>query len=325
MPYKYNQNRRHHIPKSSSQNRDWAAYNKALKQRGDITVWLSVDAIEAWYETERVYDGTGAPQLYTNMAILTAHKIRQIFKLPLRQCEGFINSLFKLLKVDLNCPSFSALSKRLKKLNLTRPFYTKAHSEHNSIKAIAIDSSGLKCYGQDEWCEENYPSNLKKDWKKLHITVDQFNIIHTSELTDRLTQDNSVVNQLIKPIHEKVKQVTGDSAYDTDTTYNSLAEHFPSADIVISPQKDARVHKGNEFFRNRNILEIEFYGRMGWQKRRNYGKRNNSELAIQRYKRILGNRLHSREFERQKQETLIGCSILNKMMCINLAEIRPVS
>ena len=33
------------------------------------------------------------------MAILTIHEIRQVFKLPLRQCEGLVNSLFKL--VDL--------------------------------------------------------------------------------------------------------------------------------------------------------------------------------------------------------------------------------
>ena len=49
---------------------------------------------------------------------------------------------------------------------------------------------------------------------------------------------------------------------------------------------------------------------MGWQKLRNYGKRNRSELSIQRYKRILEERLHAREFERQKQEAIIGCSVL---------------
>ena len=154
----------------------------------------------------------------------------------------------------------------------------------------------------------------KKSWKKLHISVDQYHIIHTSELTERITQDSSVVDKLVKPIHEKVKHISGDSAYDTNPTYHTLAQYFPLADIVISPQKDATAHKGNEFFRNRNILEIEYHGRMGWQKRRNYGRRNNSELAIQRYKRILGNRLHAREFERQKQEAIIGCSVLNKMM-----------
>lgn len=97
---------------------------------------------------------------------------------------------------------------------------------------------------------------------------------------------------------------------------------FPYADIVIPPQKGAAENKENEFYRNRNILEIKYYGYIQWQKRLDYGKRNNSELAIQRYKRILGNKLHSRDFIRQKQEAIIGCSILNKMMCITLGKIR---
>lgn len=71
--------------------------------------------------------------------------------------------------------------------------------------------------------------------------------------------------------------------------------------------------------------EIQCYGRMGWQMRRGYGKHNNSELAIQRYKRILGNRLHARDFGRQKQEAIIGCSILNKMMITTLGEVCPMS
>ena len=50
---------------------------------------------------------------------------------------------------------------------------------------------------------------------------------------------------------------------------------------------------------------------------RDYGKGNQVERAIGRYKRILGNRLHSREFERQRQEAIIGCTsaevYLNKL------------
>jgi len=68
---------------------------------------------------------------------------------------------------------------------------------------------------------------------------------------------------------------------------------------------------------------VKYYGPIGWQKRREYGKRNYSELAIQRYKRILGNKLHSRDIVRQKQESLIGCSILNKMMLLTLEQIHP--
>ena len=103
------------------------------------------------------------------MAILTVHEIRQVFKLALRQCEGFINSLFKLMKIDLRSPSFSVLSKRLKKLNLNRPFYRKSHVDARDVTAIAIDSSGLKCYGYEEWHIEKYQIKEKKAYKKLHL------------------------------------------------------------------------------------------------------------------------------------------------------------
>jgi hypothetical protein len=57
---------------------------------------------------------------------------------------------------------------------------------------------------------------------------------------------------------------------------------------------------------------------MNWQRVRNYGKRNYAELAIQRYKRILGNRLHGRELSRQKNEAMLGCGILNKMTSLGM-------
>ena len=31
------------------------------------------------------------------------------------------------------------------------------------------------------------------------------------------------------------------------------------------------------------------------------------------YKKILGNTMHARDFERQEQEAIIGCGVLNKM------------
>jgi len=57
---------------------------------------------------------------------------------------------------------------------------------------------------------------------------------------------------------------------------------------------------------------------MAWQREQNYGRRNYSELAIQRYKRILGNQMQSREFQNQKQEAMIGCGVLNKMTSLGM-------
>ena len=65
MPYKFNQPRRRHIKKSSDNTIDWGRYDRSLKQRGRIEVWLSPDAIAQWYETDRIYDGTGTPNLYS--------------------------------------------------------------------------------------------------------------------------------------------------------------------------------------------------------------------------------------------------------------------
>lgn len=45
---------------------------------------------------------------------------------------------------------------------------------------------------------------------------------------------------------------------------------------------------------------------MSWQRMRNYGKRNDAELAIQLYKKILGNQVHARILSRQKNEAMLG-------------------
>jgi hypothetical protein len=324
MPFKarYFYNRRSKTPKAQPK-RDWSDYNKKMKMRGDITIWLSPDVIEQWHVADQNYDGNGAPLLFSNMAIMTVHEIRQIFKLPLRQCEGFVNALFKMMNVDLRSPSFSTLSKRLKTLGLKQPVYRLAHRNGCDIKMIAIDSSGLKCYGQDEWVREKYGEiSEKRNWRKLHVSVDQYNIIQTSELTIRNTHDASVIDALIAPMPNKVKQVTADTAYDSNHVYHLLDKQFSRVDIVIPPRNNATDEKHHHWMRNRNLREIKCYGRMKWQSDRDYGKRNQAERAIGRYKRILGNRLHSREFIRQQQEAIIGCSILNKMTCISLAEIR---
>ncbi len=119
MPFKARRfyNRRSKTPKTQPK-RDWSDYNKKMKMRGDITIWLSADVIDQWTIANRQYDGSGAPLLFSDMAIMTVHEIRQVFKLPLRQCEGFVNALFKMMNIDLRSPSFSTLSKRLKTLGL---------------------------------------------------------------------------------------------------------------------------------------------------------------------------------------------------------------
>jgi len=48
MPFKLNQDRRHHIPRQRRKVTNWPAYEAGLCQRGSLTVWFSDDAIAAW-------------------------------------------------------------------------------------------------------------------------------------------------------------------------------------------------------------------------------------------------------------------------------------
>jgi hypothetical protein len=69
--------------------KNWASYDRALVRRGDVTLWLSSEAIDAW---EPVGVGKRGGQLrYSGLAIETALTLRLVFSLPLRQTEGFLN------------------------------------------------------------------------------------------------------------------------------------------------------------------------------------------------------------------------------------------
>jgi len=158
--------------------------------------------------------------------------------------------------------------------------------------AIAIDSTGLKRFGRDEWHQEKYKLYAKRSWRKLNIAVDDQHIIQARLLTDRFTSDDNAVADLAKQIDKEVFQITADGAYDKNPVYETLTKYFNQAEIIIPPDRDAVYQVKNHPQRNRNLQEIKTFGRMNWQRERNYGKRNYAELAIQRYKRILGNRLH---------------------------------
>jgi hypothetical protein len=59
---------------------------------------------------------------------------------------------------------------------------------------------------------------------------------------------------------------------------------------------------------------------MQWQKNTEYGRRNYSELRVQRYKIIFGDSLHSRDIRRQKKEAKLAFGVLNKMTSLGMPQ-----
>ncbi len=82
---------------------NWREYERGLRSRGDITVWFSEEAREAWTPPKNGRRG-GQPR-YSNLAIVTALTLRTVFHLPLRQTEGFLDSLLRLMELDLKHPT----------------------------------------------------------------------------------------------------------------------------------------------------------------------------------------------------------------------------
>ena len=69
---------------------------------------------------------------------------------------------------------------------------------------------------------------------------------------------------LLGHIEEPIEHFTADGAYDENAIYEGVLKHSPAADIVIPPDRNAVYSEKNHKQRNRNIQEIEMYGRMAW-------------------------------------------------------------
>ncbi len=84
------------------------------------------------------------------------------------------------------------------------------------------------------------------------------------------------MDDLVDQIDNDAEQITADGAYDGNHVYETLSNKFTLAEIIIPPSKDAIYHQKNHLQRNRNLQEIKTFGRMIWQRVRDYGKRNYS-------------------------------------------------
>ena len=73
--------------------------------------------------------------------------------------------------------------------------------------------------------------------------------------------------------------------------------------------------------RDRHLQMIQERGRLGWQKAVDYGRRSLGEVAMFRYKTLIGRRLHARTLPTQKTEAAVGCKVINLMTRLGM----PVS
>lgn len=321
MPFKHNARRRHRIGKMQFKVTNWREYETGLRRRGSLTLWMTPEALSCWRAPKRTTRGGQAR--YSDLAIETALTLGLVFGLRLRQTEGFLTSVLKLIGLDLAVPDHTTLSRRASKPRASNKRYDDRIPEKGPAHVL-IDSTGLQVYGTGQWLEEKHGVKPRRAWRKLHLALDadSFDII-AHVMTDQDAGDASQVEPLLDQIDMPIGQFTADGAYDGEPTYEAVTRQSADAAVVIPPRANSveRQHDNPINQRNQHIATINADGRMKWQVATGYGKRSLVETAIGRYKSIIDRRLRARSFAAQQTEVALGCAILNRM----LACARPKS
>jgi hypothetical protein len=311
MPFKANAARRHRIPRQRYRVTNWAEYDASLRQRGSLTVWFTEEAIAAWRAEPRTTRG-GQPH-YSALAIRTALTLRTVFRLALRQTEGLIGSILRLLGLDLAVPDHSTLSRRAETLEIPQPCRGSRGPVH-----LLVDSTGLQLCGAGEWLVEKHGTRRRRAWRKLHIGVDaDTGQILAAELTNCDVDDGSQVEPLLDQITSPLASFVGDGAYDQTGVYDTITKRDPDAEVLVPPRATAVPSDTAESAptrRDRHLQSMAEHGRRGWQRRSGYTRRALVEAAISRFKRVIGNGLRSRSDRRRTTEVAIAVHALNRML-----------
>ena len=301
--------------------KNWSSYNRALVARGSLTVWLDDSLWKRWYAQGPCQ--RGAQSVYSDRTIEWMLAMRALLRLPLRQTQGFIQSLLGLMRLALAVPDYSTLSRRQGQLAVVLPKKRPHEPMH-----LVVDSTGLKVYGEGEWKARQHGWTKRRTWRKLHVGVNEATgEVVAQTLTSHSSDDASQVAPLLTQVDEAVGVVGGDGAYDKQKVFDALATPPSGCPIrpLIALRKDAKIQqhgncKAPALARDEILRAIRRKGRKAWKQESGYHRRSLAETHIYRYKQLIGDKLKARSFANQQVESRLGCAVLNRMIHLGKPE-----
>lgn len=291
---------------------NWPAYNKALRQRGSLTVWLDESAVAAWTDSAQP-EGRGRPLYYTDMAITTVLMMKRVFNLSLRALQGFVDSIFKLMGLSLLCPDYSLVSRRAKTVKISIKTPTRGEISH-----LVIDSTGLKVFGEGEWKVRQHGADRRRVWRKLHLAADSAtHEIICADLSLSGTTDAQALPGLINQTHRKIREASADGAYDTRYCHDALLRK--KIRPLIPPRKGGQYWPDKYHERNHAVANQYLSGNNDvWKKKTGYHRRSVAETAMFRLKTLLGGHLSLRDYDAQVGEAMAMVKALNCMTLLGM-------
>ncbi len=324
--------------------RNWHQYTNALKQRGSITFHFADEVTQTWLNPNKT-GKPGASNTYSEQAIAACLSVKIVFGLPLRQAQGFVQSVLGLLGLDLPTPDYSTLCRRQKDLSVPLP---RSLSRDEPIHVV-IDSTGLKVFGEGEWNHgfavsvqvKKHGASIRGDlrsperrtWRKLHLGVDEA----TGEIvavvtTEASVADGSAFPEVLAQVEAPLSQCScaeatsgrRDGAYDWWEIWHAIAAR--GAIATIPPRAGAVIHQhGNckaaaPVPRDEALRAIRRGGLRQWKQHSGYSRRSLAETAMMRQKVIFGAGLWSRSLARQGVECRLRCALLNRFTALGMPE-----
>jgi hypothetical protein len=297
--------------------RNWAEYNTALVNRGNLTLWVDDEALQAWQDTGPRQ--RGAQYVYAEAAIPCVLTLGAVYHLTLRAAQGLAQSVFAVLRVSLPVPTYSTLSRRGARSEVKLSRFSSSAPLH-----LVLDSSGFKVYGEGEWKVRQHGWSKRRTWRKLHLGVDEATgEIVAAVASEAGVTDDDVVPDLLEQVDRPIQQVSADGAYDKRKCYEALEP--TRAKVTIPPRRDAKIWQhgnsgGEPWQRDENLRAIRRLGRKQWKKESGYHRRSLAETAFFRLKTIFGATLRSRNFAQQATELFLRVTALNRMTQLGMPE-----
>ena len=296
--------------------RNWNHYDKALVQRGSLTVWIENRVRETWLDINKPAR-RGRRRTYSDIAIECMMTLREVYHLP--AAEGLTRSIMQLLDLELPAADHTTLSRRGRKLKLKF-----RADEKRIIKHLVIDSTGLKVFTEGEWKVRSHGKSKRRTWRKLHLSIDaETALITAAVITDNSTLDRKVVSNLLEQTNGEIEQVCADGAYDYINCYGPIENR--GAKPLIPPRSNAAIRGRRPFLRrDDNLRQIHTLGIDEWKKQSGYHKRSLVETGNFRFKFIFDDRLSARRIDTQSSQALIRCLALNRMTELGMPDSYPV-
>lgn len=298
---------------------NWSEYNASLRRRGSLLVWL--DRKMEWLAPAS--RRPGRPQTFSDAAIQFCLSLKVLFGLALRQTIGMVASLLRMAGLDWPVPDFSTLCRRQKTVTIQIP-YRRSGGDLN----LLVDSTGVKVRGDGEWQVRRHGPGRRRQWRKVHLAMDTATgDIRAVEFTSSREGDSPVLPSLLAqlPSDQPLGTVTADGAYDTRACHTAIAERGATAIIPIRRNGRAWKEDGPAArARNETLRATQRFGRALWKRLTGYHARSRVEAQMLRLKSF-GERIASRDPDRQAAEIHIRIALMNRFSALGRAEIVRVA